>query len=293
MNSYTRASIRSSTSRVWLVGFTVLGLVLSSLSGVAAAQANPIPDVVRTRDGGMVRGTIVERAADGTITLLLVTGGVRTFSPTEIAYAGPSPVVPSPSRSAPPASPPPAPTSRDAEPRTFDVSVRAHGERRLRVHLVSGEATARSYGSSGVVASARAFEFRQACVLPCTLQLPFGSHRLALSVDSREPAVSEDYIDVNRNVALRASFSDGRPRRRRGLGIGSTLMVVGAGVGLTAIPVRLGPSSCEPGEGCGDLGRAIALGSVGLAMFIGGWVGMIMGMVAHDDAEFEPLTVRF
>jgi hypothetical protein len=73
--------------------------VLLSWSGGSAAQdrpssasslaANPVPpDVVRLKDGGMVRGTIIELVPNGSVRIQLPDGQTRTFAVADTTYAG-------------------------------------------------------------------------------------------------------------------------------------------------------------------------------------------------------------
>jgi hypothetical protein len=65
-----------------------LGCALLLATSHAMADAPSIPDEVRTVDGGVYRGTIVENVPNGEVVLLLLTGETRRFERPSVQYAG-------------------------------------------------------------------------------------------------------------------------------------------------------------------------------------------------------------
>jgi hypothetical protein len=55
----------------------------------ATARADTPPDIVKTRAGGFIRGTIVEKDPDGEVVIRTATGDLRRISMSEVEYAGP------------------------------------------------------------------------------------------------------------------------------------------------------------------------------------------------------------
>src|SRR5688572_540615 len=79
-------------------GAIALGVLL--FSWIAAADGTP-PDIVRLRNGGMLRGTIVELKPGETVEILLLNGETRKIPMADVEYAGPA--------ETPPEEPMPAP----------------------------------------------------------------------------------------------------------------------------------------------------------------------------------------
>src|SRR5689334_10616230 len=82
--------------------FTALSF-LAAIAPDAWAQAPTPPDLVRTKDGGMLRGTIVEKVPNDHVEIQLANGQTRTVKMSEVEYAGPA------NESAPAPVPPPPP----------------------------------------------------------------------------------------------------------------------------------------------------------------------------------------
>lgn len=64
----------------------ILGLLLTMSSHVLAG---PPTDVVRLKNGGMVRGSIIELAPSSFVVVELKNGETRRFEMSEVEYAGP------------------------------------------------------------------------------------------------------------------------------------------------------------------------------------------------------------
>ncbi|HEY4103317.1 MAG TPA: hypothetical protein VGM44_05470, partial [Polyangiaceae bacterium] len=89
-------------SRVWVSRWSLLGLGISSLFvvGTARAQDAPpaptaapapaaaAPDLVRLKDGSMLRGTIAELKPNDFVTIVLITGETRKIPFANVDYAG-------------------------------------------------------------------------------------------------------------------------------------------------------------------------------------------------------------
>jgi hypothetical protein len=73
-----------------LVTAALVGLALLCGGARAEAQSAAAPDVVRLRDGGLLRGTIAEYAVGDHVTIVLITGETRRIAAGELRYAGPA-----------------------------------------------------------------------------------------------------------------------------------------------------------------------------------------------------------
>jgi len=243
-----------------------------------AQAATAAPDIVRLRDGSMVRGTIAELVAGQHVVLITLTGETRTYPMAEVDYAGPA----SGATAAPASTPAPAatpagrsPTAQgDGETRPF-VTVHA-GEARLRLlgtepgltyHVRTGTATATGY-SGGAVAAVRADAYTEICTAPCDASLPNGSHTLALSREEGTP-ISAGRIEVGGPTTLEGTYID-----RSGLRIGGWVVFLGGTIGGTAIML----------SGIGEEDSTTTIGIGGGIMLAGTIVGLIMAMQG-DGAE--------
>jgi hypothetical protein len=118
-----------------------VSVTLPSVPAAAQTAPAPPPDIIRTKDGGMLRGTIVEKVPNDHVEILLPNGQSRTVPMADVDYAGPTagdtgaaPQAPAP----PPPAPLPAQQSDDEEtPRATSGSLPATtigaGTARLRL----------------------------------------------------------------------------------------------------------------------------------------------------------------
>lgn len=187
----------------------LLMVLVSSVPALALAQATP--DVVRTRDGAMVRGTIVERVPGSHVLLQTAQGEFRRIEESELVAAGP--------------------VATQAGP--TGVPLRLVADEPLGFHLVTGTATATAWGPGGL-ARARGYDFRALCRAPCETRLPTGHQRLALSVGDNTP-IPASSLDITGPGTLFGEYTDRSGARVAGW---TTLVIgVAAGLSLMLVPV--------------------------------------------------------
>jgi hypothetical protein len=166
----------------------------------SAPSANSGADIVRLKNGGVVRGKISELLPGSSVTIVSASGKTHEFQMTEVSYAGPESQDPT-AAAAPAAPPPPAPpkpkpaaasewsnqSSNDAKP-----YVTVHGAQ-ANLHLESDPpgltfhreaSSAIAFGRGGV---AHATGYERLCTSPCDISLPAGTETLALSKDGKSP----------------------------------------------------------------------------------------------------------
>ncbi|HJL16772.1 MAG TPA: hypothetical protein RMH99_14005 [Sandaracinaceae bacterium LLY-WYZ-13_1] len=185
----------------------------------AAAQAPP--DVVMTRDGGMMRGTIVEHVPNSHVVLQMPTGETRRIDGSWVTYAGPA-------SGAPDAAAPGTSSGRGG------VRLRLEADQpRTTFHLLTGTATATAWGPGGT-AFARAHAFDRLCTAPCETSLPTGTQRLGLSVGDGD-AIAAPSVDIPGPGTLVGTYTDNTGIRVAGW----TLFGVGAatGIGIMLVPL--------------------------------------------------------
>lgn len=142
-------------------------------SAPAVASVTP-PDVVRLKDGGMVRGTIIEKRVDDAVVIQTALGETHEIPWDEISWAGVAAEMPSAQKKSPPRRSPPKSQSI--------VQLRSNDREPLDFHIRSGELAivGRSYVVPATVAG-RATTYRPLCTAPCEVMLLPGDYRFAVS----------------------------------------------------------------------------------------------------------------
>jgi hypothetical protein len=214
---------------------------------IGAATAQQLPDVVETRDGGMVRGTIVERRSDGSVILIDAAGQIREFPAANVRYAGArvtAPVEAEPTTA-------PDSTERDG----VEVHFTSDPER-LSLELVARRAHVRYRGEQGSI-----IEMQTVCASPCVGLVPEGPQTLAVRLPHGGRYVVRSLrLDLTHPVSLHVRLVT-RRALRRGLGF--------SGLGLAAIGLVTLLGSLDRGGITGALGAGIVLGTVGLGLSFG------------------------
>ncbi len=183
----------------------ILSLLALSAPAVAHAQTAPpaadessaksappveAKDVVRLKNGGLLRGTIAELVPDASVTIVTVAGSTRQVPMAEVSYAGPAAQDPSAlaTTQTPPAASGAAASGVPASSRPY---VTVNGAE-ARLHLMSeppGLTFHRQSGSAelstkrGVVAQG----YDRLCTSPCDITMPAGTEVLALSEGEKPP----------------------------------------------------------------------------------------------------------
>jgi hypothetical protein len=258
-----------------LLGLAVAPAVHAQTVPPAAAQPSPrpAPDVVRLKNGGLLRGTIAELEPGATVTIVTVAGESRHFRMDEVAYAGPA------SADAPRAAPPLVLTPpRFALPEPAVVSFQSDPP-----GLVFHRVTTGLVGV-GMRPLQKTMMYTPLCVAPCTLALPAGWTELALGNPREMPAHPSTVLLPPGNSEVL-----GHLESRSGMRMAGWVVLIGSVVGGAVLLATSFPShqECNP-AGCVtatdmDVGRVIA-GS--LVLFGGGAVGYGLAS-ARDTTSVE------
>lgn len=222
------------------------------------AAAPAAPDLVRLKNGGLVRGTISELVPGETVTIVTLTGEARKFPMAEVTYAGAAADEHGTSATPAAATAAPAPTPNTVSQPVSSEPVQPYATvdaQAAHVHLVSeppGLVFARQAASiRGRSAYARL------CATPCDITLPAGTETLSIG-----PADGAAY--KVENVSLPAGKSEVRATyvSRRSTRITGWL-VMGAGLaGGTAILFLSDGDS----KGAKIAGWLVGLGGLGLGI---------------------------
>ncbi|HVK71192.1 MAG TPA: hypothetical protein VM694_42335 [Polyangium sp.] len=264
-----------------VIGFVAgAALLLGAIPEASAdgGQAS-VPDIVLLKDGGMLRGTIVEKDPKGSVTILLPSGKSRTVDMASVTYAGAESAMPKADEDGDEdEDEAPARKSPGGKTKPF-ITVKA-GEAALK--LESNEANATYHvrsGSAYVVGprgSAVGQSFTEICTAPCEASLPVGTHYLALSKQGGVPVLSTDPVRLDGPSRIVGSYTSNAGTRMVGLGVLVGGIVVGWVVMLVPILTR------DPAE---DFSVTPLI--IGGALLLAGSFGGVLLMSRRDDVKFE------
>jgi hypothetical protein len=249
---------------------------LAFLASAVVWAASP-PDLVALKDGGMVRGTIIELVPSGEVTIELATGEIRTFPMTDVAYAGPADRVSTEA----PVTEPSAPGADLAE---VDFVGRPD-QLQLFYH-----SSATQVAKSGFVWSGRSWEpvadhggtYRPLCIAPCRTRLPAGRLNLGLAPSGRGVAAS-DTVDITGDGVVRAEYRDMSGVRIAGAVTGIAGGVIGMGIIFGALVAGIEDSAF--GGTVTDVDEGLVVAGTGV-MVAGGVAALIM-LFQGDKAEIS------
>ena len=156
--------------------------------GAAYAQTGGAPpDIVRMKNGGMLRGTIVEMVPSGQVTLLGADGQTRKFPMSDVAYAGPVANDPlAAGESAPPLPPVPQTASPAPAPPPVLAPMRLRlvaDEPNITYHYLAGTSHGVGLGAVGghiAAVGINMAHYNRLCTAPCTTSLEPGSYTFAI-----------------------------------------------------------------------------------------------------------------
>lgn len=226
----------------------------------AAAQLSPAPDVVRLRDGTVLRGTIAERSPTRVV-IVLATGETRTYSADEVEAAGPDVSAGTPIVQQSPTIVMPLPAS----PPTARLHVRSSVPGLALVQLDATAFMPVFVGRRGV---ARFEQFSLVCNAPCDVGVPEGTYQLGVSRGTEDPQRVGAPLDLRGDVTLELGYEDRSGFRIAGwttLGIG-----LAAAVGMI-IPAIFISGYGNDGARIGLFisGGAVAAASVSIGLALG------------------------
>lgn len=215
-------------------------LATSLLTAPLPALADVPPDLVRLQNGGMLRGTIVELVPGDKVTITLPTGETRTLSMAEVTYAGPAAEAPTPTTGRTEPEPKPMVTVRTGEAR---LALSVTTDEKLTWH--TAELSGIAAGPGGV---AIAQSFQRLCTAPCEVDMPVGTHRLALAQPDGLPIPMREAIDITGDGELVGRYVDNSASRIAAGVLGAVGVL--AGLGLMLSPL-LSDDAGDDGPGTG------------------------------------------
>jgi hypothetical protein len=221
--------------------------VLASSSTPAAADdhapsqttlgpSSPPPDIVRLKDGGMVRGTIIELVPNGSVKIQLPDGQTRTFAMADAAYAGPA------SREAHTGG---GSASSTVEPyatiHAQNAKLTLQGEQpNLTFHMETSSAQLATGG--GI----RALGFSRLCTAPCSVEVPSGTQRFALSRPDGDVVRADADLVVEGQETIRGGIVDRHGVRLAGILLLSIGVPLSTGAAVLGVVLSDNPQSKAP-----------------------------------------------
>jgi hypothetical protein len=252
-----------------------------------APVAAPLPaptDVVRLKNGGLLRGSIAELVPGDSVTIVTVAGQTRTFPMAEVAYAGPN-EKDTEGRAAEPSEPAAAAAAASDARRETPVSTpdsRPYvtvNAAQAHLHLTSeppGLTFHRQVASASGRYGTGVQGYERLCTTPCDVTMPAGTETLALSTGN-EPAVPAEPVTFRGGASRVSGTLESNAQLRAG---GIVVMLFGAAIG----------AGMEIGAVAGvangnELSWPLLVG--GLAVFAGGMGAGAAMMTTRDDAAVQ------
>jgi hypothetical protein len=256
------------------------------------------------RSGGLVRGTISELDPGGKVVILTLTGEARTFSMSDVSYAGPASEAPQ-SRPSPAGGAPGEGSSGETDPngpRDFggpiveskpelrpEVTVHAR-EARLSITSAPAGLTLHKRSSSAIAVGpggvAVATGFEEICTAPCEATMPAGSHTFGVS-EPGKPAVQADAVSLPPGKSTVSATYTSRSGTRVG---GWVVMGAGAVVGGLVMLAAFGKEQqCSEYSGTCYETSKVNMGTLvaGTGIMVGGMLGGLIMIGTSDKAQVQ------
>jgi len=294
-------SLLSSALAVW-VGALLASTPVHANDGPADAP----PDIVRLKDGGMLRGTIVELVPGNTVEIALPNGASRTIPMNTVDWAGRADDDPGPGArntqpprdTAPPkpetAMPPPVPLlppsvatppAAQGSSNTATLRLRAEdGQEGLTFHLKTDLTTVHIGGRPGM-----GIVYKRLCTAPCEVKLEPGSYRFGLSLDENSVVDADSVANVSGRSTLVGRYTSYKAALISGVVLAILAEVVGAVViahttqSCETMPMLVGSpvTMCSPQHPY--VAQGIAISATGLVLL--GLSGIFLRDTAHVRQE--------
>jgi hypothetical protein len=266
--------------------------VLIALAGVCAngvalgeARAAEPPDLVRLKNGGMIRGTIQEYVPGDYVVIKLPNGEERRIAGDQVEQAGPAEAreaapapAPAPEHPASAAAPSPQVIARVKEDQA-PVHFTHEGDEPIAFHVRTGTQTGTISGGWGRTISADSYE--QICSAPCTADLQKGTHKLALSRSDGKPIGVSELVTVDGPSTVSGTYESFAGMRTAGW-----IMAV-AGGALAIGGTFASYNDCEGDPYCDSLNEGVLVGTVA-----GGMVLLLTGYFFTVKSDEATLTVQ-
>jgi hypothetical protein len=252
----------------------------SEPAGTAASgSAQPAGgDVVKLKNGGLLRGSIAELVPGHFVVIVLITGETRRIPAEEFEYAGPDRAAESPP-SEEEEEEEEEEEAEEPEPRRRSGRIVRNMDRRPLEDLVS----VRSTGEAVRVyvrapAKGEGKRFSEVCKTPCEVELEPGSYEMALSeIESSEPVEARERVRIESGANLEATYES-----REGVRLAGIFLMLGGGA-TGAVVAATADQKCVGGECQADSTQV----AIGVLIAAGCLAGGIVMMTRSDVVQIE------
>jgi hypothetical protein len=290
------------TWKPWLCAALMMMQSSWSLVGLAAEpkeKSSQVDDIVEFKEGGFVRGTIIELVPNDHVVLLTPSGEKKTFKMAEVKYAGSVSKQPhdrevnsnnppkdenqpedkqekedkKPEKKVPEVKPQPVPATNQAS-----ISFRSNMEG-VTLMERGGQSAGIAYANDGTVVAMQASHFRDICVGPCTGTMSKGHHFLGVRSPKGYLIGGNELVEIKGPSTVDAKVKSKANARTAGM------VLAFGGAGLIVLgPTLLAADATE------DTTAAFALTGVGLGLSL---LGCVVFFASKDSVTFEvtPLAV--
>ena len=261
---------------VVVVSIVAVVASLSATTAVLAAYAATPPDIVRTKDGGMMRGTIIESIPNERVDIMLSNGESRTIPMTDVVYAGTASADPG---AAPPVTARPPPARKTASrPATIRLELKTD-QAGLTFHRKLGTSQGYASGGFGGGTEVVTTHLEQVCSAPCAVELPRGSYEFGLSLEGSRVLETGTEFELNGDTRLH-----GRVESRTGIRVAGWLTIAASIVVGAVVAVYDRQRECDAADICRDRYPYMAPGIIIIAG--GGALGAYMALQS-DRARID------
>ncbi len=250
-------------------------------TAASAPSPNSGSDIVRLKNGGVVRGKISELLPGASVTIVSASGKTHEFQMNEVSYAGPESQDPA-ATAAPPAPPPASkpPQIEWSNQGSDDTKpyVTVHGAE-AKLKLVSDppgltfhreNSSAIAYGRGGV---AQATGYERLCTSPCSISLPAGTESFALSADGKAPVSAGSVTFPAGESTIQGTYN-----KRSGVRVAGVVVIVASAVAGAALLATSFNNTCDYGDDtCSKLNPTNLLaGTLILGLGVGIGAGLLL-----------------
>lgn len=225
--------------------------------GAQSERSSPAyPDVIRLKNGGLVRGTIAELVPNESVTIVSITSETKRFAMAEVEYAGPDS---KPSQPGAPVGSPQSPPDHQAMHFNSSAAGTKAGEEMVEVQFESAPAGAIFYQHSDITTTVETprggiltgIGYKTICTAPCKAELPVGTYALAMSYAGSPPREGAPVRVQKQTTHLHGNYVSRSSERKAGIGVALGGLV--AGMAVTGIGFAQTKTECVPSFPCRDV----------------------------------------
>jgi len=256
-------------------------------TGKSSPESDVRPDVVRLKNGGIVRGTIDENIPDQYVVIVTPSGESRRFAWSEVTYAGPAD-----SKATTPSTSAPQPEAKPTGEASMAPQFAIQGSE-SKVHFSSDgnqPVTVFVHTVTALGTTNTAEGYKKLCTTPCDVTMAAGTYKFGVALGDRTMRPSDTVEIAAGEVRLTATYKSRSGLRTLGwIGlIGG--VTAGLYLGATADKESCGVSNLTGYEECTSELNTTQLYAGGTLVVLG--LGMMLLALVPDGADVRPEALR-